>query len=122
MSSTRAPSTARFREAVVLALRAEGIDATADPVRPQRDPSDLDADARRPDVEGLGAWFLNTTTSEQARLGSHVDRTRRAAALAGQDRLGATVVYRRGRPISDAYVIVSLADFARVLDRETLGV
>jgi len=112
---------ARFREAVTAVLQIEGVDsARSEPIRPHRKLSEqfTGDDTPRPDIDGLGPWYVHTTTSEQARIGSHLDAATLAASLAGSDRRPAVIVYRRGAPISEAYAVMSLETLAGVLARD----
>lgn len=113
---------ARFREAVANVLQAFGIDSAASaPVRPARKLSEAFSGPETPpapDVDGLGRWFVNVSTSEQSRIGSHLTAAEISARLTGPDRAPAVVVYRRGEAIAQAYVVMSLATFAGVLERD----
>lgn len=113
---------ARFREAVTAVLQIEGVEsARSEPIRPHRKISERfsgDEDTPRPDIEGLGRWFVHATTSEQARIGSHLDAVTLAAGIAGPDQVPCVVVYRRGAPISDAYAVMSLRTLAGVVERD----
>lgn len=107
-----------MREAVGMVLRLHGLeDAHAAPRAPGRRLSDsLASDAApTPDILGLpGGWHVRVTTADRRTWGGAVDSTEQAAALAGDER-GAVIAYRRGQPISRAFVVLSLDTFADLL-------
>ncbi|KZE41588.1 hypothetical protein [Microbacterium sp. T32] len=101
------------RELTVGYLRAEGFDVSAK--RHHARLSDaLADDMLAPDVEGIPGVHLAVTSRLRHRLSGDLDAARRAADINGTS-VAAVLQWRAERPIADAYVLVSLADFARLV-------
>lgn len=97
------------RELVSRYLETRGFATTARP-RQAKISSALDGGVR-PDVSGVEGVFLDVTSRGTYRLSLDLDAARSGADVTG-DRVAAFVQHRAGRPISDAFVVMSLADFA----------
>lgn len=105
--------TIAFRDSVVLYLHEAGI---ADARRPELG-SDLSGRERiahdRGEVHGL-RWTVNVVRQKTLDLSGSLDRVRDRAAHESSD-LYALVAHRRSHPASDAYVVMPLSVFARVV-------
>jgi len=112
----------RFRELVILWLRASGIDSVT-ARREFRKISDTLSEPQQPagDLLGIDGWTVNVSTGVTRDLSGDLDRVQQAALREGQD--GGAVVYTRpGRPVGDAYVLMTLDAFSSVLrDRAARG-
>ncbi len=104
----------RWRELVALQLQADGIE-TATARTLTRSASAFGDDGPRPDIEGIPRVHLDAAAAQLAKLGSYLDAAASAAELAGQGRIPALALYRQRRPASESYVVLQLADFARLV-------
>jgi hypothetical protein len=71
----------------------------------------------RPDLTGgalEGLWWLDIGADVQQRWGSRVDAAQSAAALAGWP-YSAAIQHRRDHEIADAVVLMSLAQFTKLI-------
>lgn len=108
-----------FREHVADALRLAGIGtAAARAARPRRASEALAADLPQADILGLpGGWHVRVHADVAMRWGSALDVAEQAARLAGHER-AAVIGYRRERPVSDSFVVLTLGTFASILRRD----
>ncbi|MFF7683877.1 hypothetical protein ACFZA2_14085 [Microbacterium sp. NPDC007973] len=97
-------------ELVALYLDAEGIDATANR-RPAR-LSDRIGDVR-PDISAKGV-AVTVTSRLDHRLHTDLGTAVATGRLAGAD-ISALVQWRASRDISEAYTVMTLSDFAKLL-------
>lgn len=69
-----------------------------------------------PDIRGIEGVHLRVSTRGSFRLGGDLDDARRAAALSSESDVAALLQLRRGgSAINEAFVVVALSDFARLL-------
>lgn len=66
------------------------------------------------DVRGLADVFVNVTSRQDFKPWIDLDRARIGADLTGKP-LAAFCQWRSGRPVGDALVVLSLADFAQLV-------
>lgn len=109
----------RFRELVSLNLQLAGLQHAAPrPPAPLRKPSEALSGDERPeqhsDILGVPGWHLTTHSDLRDRWSVHLDAAEQAAALTGAQH-AAIVCYRKARPTSDAYVVMTLATWARLV-------
>lgn len=108
-----------MREAVGMVLRLRGLEGAHTPPRaPGRRLSASFAsnsdEAPTPDILGVPGWHLRVTTGDRRTWGGAVDSAEQAAALAGPEH-AAVIAYRRGQPVSRAFVVLSLDTFADMI-------
>lgn len=111
-----------FREAVGLTLQLAGLEeATAAPIPGRRRVSEAFADdaPRSPDshIQGVPGWALGVhadVRSGGARWGTHLDAAEQVANLTGAQHFG-VVGYRRERPTSESFVVLTLNGLARLI-------
>ncbi len=104
----------QFREMIVLGLRNEGVDARLPPPHRKLSEALLDTTASLSDVLGVEGWCLITGAYLQPRWGSAVDTAEHSAALDGTPN-AAAVVFRKDRPASDQFVVMTLHQFAQIV-------
>lgn len=109
----------RWRELVALALQVAGIEtASARPTLPKGQRHRVfEEGGLKPDIRGVPGVHLNAGAIQLERLGSYLDSTASGAGLAGDDSIPALCVYRQNRPVAEAYTILTLGDFARLVQR-----
>lgn len=105
MSASRQKGTA-FETAVVRYLQDQGFGAA--------ERRALSGKNDRGDVAGLPGWTLELKAEKAISLASYVDEARTEAVNAGTD-LYAAVVKRRGKGVSEAYVVLPLQVFVKAL-------
>lgn len=93
-------------------LVTEGFDTTPKPY--SRKISDSLETALDPDVTGLPGVHLDVSSRLTHRLSEDLDAARRAASINGTE-LGAFVQYRPERSVAEAYVVLGLDHFAKLL-------
>lgn len=105
--------TLAFRDSVVLALNEHGVEEAKRPALAQ----DLSAVERqasdRGEISGL-PWLLHVHRQQTMDFSGTLDRVRERAHSRGFD-LYAVIHHRKGHSVHDAYVVVPLSVFARVL-------
>jgi Holliday junction resolvase len=67
------------------------------------------------DIDGVPGLVFECKARRALELAAWVDEAQREAANAGA--VGVVVAKRRGRPTEDAYVVLSLSDFAALMVR-----
>lgn len=101
------------RDLVSLYLDARGIPST-----PKRTPTSLSdslgEDALDPDLALDGVDLKVTSRLRPFRIAEDLEMAQRTAAIRGTT-LGALIQWRSEQPIEQAYAIVSLADFTRLV-------
>lgn len=100
------------RELVSRYLETRGFETTARP-RQAKISSSLNGEVR-PDVSGVPGVFLDVTSRGTHRLSVDLDAARSGADVTG-DPVAAFVQHRAGRPIAEAFAVLSLSDFATLL-------
>jgi len=101
---------AAFEREVVRVLRAAGL------VHAERSYGAGRPDDRG-DIDGLPGYVVECKAHRALDLAGWMDEARREAARSGS--VPVVVVKRRGKPAEESYVVLRLADWARVL-RETM--
>jgi hypothetical protein len=104
---------AAVRDLTVGFLQGERFDVSAKR-RHARLSDSLGDDTLAPDVHGLPGVHLAVTSRLRHRLSTDLDAARRAADLNGTP-VAAVLQWRAQRPIADSYVLVTLADFAKLV-------
>lgn len=66
------------------------------------------------DVRGVADMFVNVTSRQSFRPWEDLDRARVGADIAGR-KCAAFVQWRSGRSVGDSIVVLSLADFAKLI-------
>lgn len=103
----------RWRELVALQLQLAGV-TTASARQLAAKPSEsFEGDDLRPDIVGVPGWYLDAAADIQSRLSSRLDAAEQGAALTGSPH-AAVALYRQGRASDEAYVVMTLATFARL--------
>jgi len=77
----------------------------------------------RGDLAGLPRWVVEVKACRALDLAGWCDEAKRERRNAGSD-YAAVVAKRRNRPVADAYVVLTLADWARLVgeaEHETAG-
>lgn len=104
---------AAVRDLVGLFLDSRGIASTA-----KRDPKglsdSLDDDVLDPDLALNGVDLKVTSRLRPFRLAEDLESAQRTSAIRGTT-LGALIQWRSEQPIEQAYAIVSLDDFAKLV-------
>jgi hypothetical protein len=115
--NTNRSTHAAVRDLVSMYLDAEGIATTA-----KRTPTglsdSLSDDAIDPDLALDGVDLRVTSRLRPFRLSEDLESITGSAALRGVD-VAAVVQWRSERAISDAFVVTSLRDFAKLISRST---
>lgn len=100
-------------------LADAGFPATAKPYVP-RGPKISDALAADlengpdGDVRGIDGVYMNVTSRQDFRPWDDLDRARVGADITGRP-VGLFCQWRSGRPVGDALVVMSLADFSKLI-------
>lgn len=103
------------RDLVSLFLDAQGIASTAKRIPARAKISDaLGDDALDPDLALDGIDLRVSSRLRPFRLSEDLEQSQRVAALRGS-RIGGLIQWRSETPIEQAYAIVSLADFAKLI-------
>jgi len=104
-----------FRQLVALVLTV--LDVTAQP-RPESTSKKLHERLQEPrdpsDIVGVAGWLLRTYTATQRDLSGALDAAKLAADEAGIEH-HATIWKRPGRAAADAYVVLSLTEFGKLM-------
>jgi hypothetical protein len=104
----------RFREAVGLFMRAEGVPVERKPEPPKRLSEYLANEREAGDLQGLSRWMLNTRTDATRDWSGALDEARRDADHDGKE--FAVVIWSRPqRPLEQSYAVMSLQDLAAVV-------
>lgn len=110
---------AAVRDLVALYLDSRGIASTS-----KREPKGLsdalEDDALDPDLTLDGVDLKVTSRLRPFRLSEDLESAQRVAAIRGS-KLGAVVQWRSERDIANAYVVVSLDDFTKLIRGEHLS-
>jgi len=103
----------RFRELVVLGLRAEGVAAESRP--PANRLSEI-ANPDRPQshISGIDGWSFVTSNEVRLDPGRALARAESAADL-DENPHGAAVLRRAGKSVESQYVVLTLASFAALI-------
>lgn len=105
--------TIAFRDSVVLYLHEAGVTEARRP-DPEVGWNGRDRYAHdRGEVHGL-PWALNVVRQKTLDLSGSLDRVQRRAGQESSD-LYALIAYRRGHGVGEAYVVMPLSIFARVV-------
>jgi hypothetical protein len=107
--------TFEFRQLVALVLQI--LDVQAQP-RPEETAHKLHERLQEPreasDILGVPGWLIHTHTAQNRDLSGALDQAQQAAQEAGAEH-HATVWRRHRRPAQDAYVVMSLTEFGKLL-------
>jgi hypothetical protein len=107
--------TFEFRQLVSLVLQV--LDVQAQP-RPEETAQKLHERLREPrdpsDILGVPGWLIRTHTAANRDLSGALDQAQQGAQEAGAEHF-ATVWRRHRRPAQDAYVVMSLTEFGKIL-------
>jgi len=68
----------------------------------------------RGDLDGLPRWVVEVKACRAIDLAGWMDEAKREQGNAGSD-YAAVVAKRRTRPVADAYVVLTLADWSRLV-------
>ena len=107
-----------WRESVAFLLKLAGVDGAEARQVARTGPRDaFDDTMPQPDILGLPAgWYVNTRSDISPTWGASLDATEASAHLAEFEN-SAIVQYRRQRPTADAFVVMTLSQFAKILAR-----
>jgi hypothetical protein len=107
--------TYEFRQLVALVLQI--LDVQAQP-RPEEKAHKLHERLQEPkepsDILGVPGWLIHTHTAQNRDLSGALDEAQRAAQEAGAEHV-ATVWRRHRLPAQEAYVVMTLTQFGKVL-------
>ena len=107
MTSPQARKGGQFERDVVSFLKANGFPHAERSYGAGR-PDDVG------DVDGIVSWTLELKNHKSLDLAGWM-REANAERVNGRQRFAAVIAKRRGKPTSDAYVVMSLSTFAAVL-------
>lgn len=100
--------TLRWRDEVVRYLRGHGL-TVGRPLLPDGGPWH-----DRGEVDGVPGWSVLVRRQRHLNLPASMDQAAEHAIHSGNSR-AAVVVYRRDRPLDQAYVLLNLGTFSRLL-------